>query len=264
MQPHQLNNTIRTMNDEPILADPASNTSALASGVDEAQIEPPSPHHTMNEQRPKSTPARPVWYPFPCGERPMTTLQYIMGWRPRPRNGKIARLPKAIRDHINQMIEDGVPYRAIIDRLKDSGTPPPIAISEMNLSNWRQGGYQDWRRQQQKNEVQKRLSAALPALVPSASGEQTTENDEQSKQTLECGDPSPLSVPRLVAHLPSKPHPTKPDQPRPILSIPDQKMKPKHHQDQIRQQVVQMLDQELLGIRHPVDPTGDPLRIRPS
>src|SRR5260221_13177356 len=77
---------------------------------------------------------RPIWYPFPCGERPMTPLQYILGWRPRPRNGKIARLPQAMREHINQMIEDGVPYHAIIDRLKDSDTPPPIAISEMNLS----------------------------------------------------------------------------------------------------------------------------------
>jgi hypothetical protein len=125
----------------------------------------------------------------------MTTLQYILGWRPRPRNGKIARLPQATRQLINQMIEDGIPYHAIIDKLKDSATPPPYAISEANLCNWRQGGYQDWRRTQQKNEVHKRLAAAL----------------------------SPVPRVRAVEPLGGKETETTfPDQSRPILSNPEQ------------------------------------------
>src|SRR5882672_8393379 len=45
------------------------------------------------------------------------------------RNGKVARLPSALREQINHMLDDGVPYKAII---------------EDNISNWRLGGHQDY------------------------------------------------------------------------------------------------------------------------
>ncbi len=38
------------------------------------------------------------------------------------------------------------------------------------------------------------------------------------------------------------------------------KLSPKREQDQIRQQVVQMPDEKVLGIRPPVDQTGDPVQ----
>ena len=70
---------------------------------------------------------------------------HLFGWVPRPRNGKVAKLPEGIRNRINQMLEDNVPYAAILEKLKQSGDAPlPYPISEMNLSNWYQGGYQDY------------------------------------------------------------------------------------------------------------------------
>src|SRR6267154_3104363 len=56
------------------------------------------------------------------------------------RNGNVARLPKAVRDQINAMIQDGVPYAAVIERLGEAGKG--LGIS--NLSRWKDGGYRDW------------------------------------------------------------------------------------------------------------------------
>jgi len=61
------------------------------------------------------------------------------------RNGKIARLPKATRDLINRMLDDGLPYHVILDELGDTGE----GINAQNLTNWKQGGYQDWLNHQQ-------------------------------------------------------------------------------------------------------------------
>ena len=79
----------------------------------------------------------------------------------RRRNGKIARLPETTRERINVMIEDGVRYRDIIKALAQPGGPElPYPISEMNLSNWRKGGHQEWRRRQQQLELDRRLPLA--------------------------------------------------------------------------------------------------------
>src|SRR5690242_20589736 len=56
------------------------------------------------------------------------------------RNGKVARLPSAVRAQINRMIDDGVPYKVIIEKLGETGKH----LNESNLSNWRLGGYQDY------------------------------------------------------------------------------------------------------------------------
>jgi len=56
------------------------------------------------------------------------------------RRGNVARLPKEARDIINGMIEDGVGYREIIERLGEAGK----GLDESNLSRWKNGGYQDW------------------------------------------------------------------------------------------------------------------------
>jgi hypothetical protein len=64
------------------------------------------------------------------------------------RNGKVARLPFALRQQINQMIDDGLPYKTIIARLGEAGKH----LNEDNLSNWRLGGFQDYLKAQVFND----------------------------------------------------------------------------------------------------------------
>ncbi|MGB8368723.1 MAG: hypothetical protein ACLPYZ_00025 [Limisphaerales bacterium] len=73
------------------------------------------------------------------------------------RIGKIGRLPKHIRDDLGRRIEDGEQGKELVKRLnrlpdvkrvlKDyfGGRP----ITEQNLSEWKQGGHQDWLRHQE-------------------------------------------------------------------------------------------------------------------
>jgi hypothetical protein len=73
------------------------------------------------------------------------TLNRLLGWNQHPRNGKVARLPEATRNQINRMLDDGMPYRAILEKLRESNPEGlTYALSEMNLSNWFHGGFQDW------------------------------------------------------------------------------------------------------------------------
>ncbi len=51
----------------------------------------------------------------------------------RRRNGNVARLPKAVRDRINRMIEDGVPYAEIIESLGEEGK----GLDKWNLTRWK-------------------------------------------------------------------------------------------------------------------------------
>ncbi|HWH68614.1 MAG TPA: hypothetical protein VNT26_04480 [Candidatus Sulfotelmatobacter sp.] len=57
------------------------------------------------------------------------------------RKGKIARLPKPTRDLINHMLDDNLPYHVIIDE-------PGEGLNAQNLTNWVQGGYQDYLKHQ--------------------------------------------------------------------------------------------------------------------
>ena len=81
------------------------------------------------------------------------------------RRGKIARLPKAVRDELNRRIENGEPGRPLVAWL--NGLPEVQAVlaadfggkpvREQNLSEWKQGGYRDWVTQQEALELAARL-----------------------------------------------------------------------------------------------------------
>ncbi|HEV2207843.1 MAG TPA: hypothetical protein VG167_03660 [Verrucomicrobiae bacterium] len=77
------------------------------------------------------------------------------------RNGKIARLPKATRDMLNRMLDDGLPARVIIDELGDAGK----GLNAQNLTNWVQGGYQDYLKQQAELERAKALVQSVIDLL---------------------------------------------------------------------------------------------------
>lgn len=77
------------------------------------------------------------------------------------RTGKIARLPHEIREEVNHRIEDGEPAAPL---LKWLNARPGVwdvlwehfegrAITEQNLSEWRQRGYQEWQRRRETREL---------------------------------------------------------------------------------------------------------------
>jgi signal transduction histidine kinase len=82
------------------------------------------------------------------------------------RNGKIARLPRAIRQELNRRLDDGEQGKKLVAWL--NGLPEVQAvvaaefggkpIREQNLSEWKQRAYRDWVAQQQAREVVERLN----------------------------------------------------------------------------------------------------------
>src|SRR5437016_475147 len=63
---------------------------------------------------------------------------------PRQRNGSVARLPKAVRTQINQMLDDSVPHPEIIENLGEYGK----GLHPDHIRRWKAGGYQDYLREQ--------------------------------------------------------------------------------------------------------------------
>jgi hypothetical protein len=70
-------------------------------------------------------------------------------------NGKIARLPREIRDELNLRLDNGGTETAILPWLNALPSVQSVLaaqfgsrlVSPQNLTNWRQGGYQDWLKQ---------------------------------------------------------------------------------------------------------------------
>ena len=91
---------------------------------------PTSPCPAAADTEPCSTP----------GSAPDNTNEVVSRVTGRRRTGKVACLPKAARDRLNQMIEDGVPYEEIIEALGDDGKH----LTDGNISEWKKGGHQDW------------------------------------------------------------------------------------------------------------------------
>ena len=60
---------------------------------------------------------------------------------PYHRTGTIAQLPRAIRDRINQMLDDGFRYKAIVAWLDSNGHP---GVKVSHIGEWKKGGFQDW------------------------------------------------------------------------------------------------------------------------
>jgi len=81
------------------------------------------------------------------------------------RTGKIARLPKAIRDRLNQQMQDGVPGKDLVRWLNGHFEVRDVLlehfnardITEQNLSEWKQGGFQDWLKHQECRDWARRL-----------------------------------------------------------------------------------------------------------
>ena len=94
------------------------------------------------------------------------------------RKGKIARLPIDIRDAVNQRLDDGVPGPAICawlngqDRVRDimAAQFGGEKVSPQNLSEWRKGGFLDWKADQSRSENIRRLSEIAVRVVSASEG----------------------------------------------------------------------------------------------
>src|SRR5207253_8244326 len=78
----------------------------------------------------------------------------------KTRTGKIARLPKSIRQELNQRIENGWQGVKLVEWLNELPEVRQILreqfhnepITEPNLSRWKEGGYEDWLRHRESQE----------------------------------------------------------------------------------------------------------------
>src|SRR5579859_5833120 len=57
----------------------------------------------------------------------------------RPR-GKIRRLPRPVREKLNQLLDDGLDYKAVLAALGQEAAH----LIEMDVSRWYTTGHQDW------------------------------------------------------------------------------------------------------------------------
>ncbi|HSY17049.1 MAG TPA: hypothetical protein VK815_01885 [Candidatus Acidoferrales bacterium] len=67
--------------------------------------------------------------------------------------GKISRLPREIREQVNERLDDGEPGKRLVAWLNELPAVQALlvaelggaAINEQNLTNWKQGGFREWR-----------------------------------------------------------------------------------------------------------------------
>jgi len=94
------------------------------------------------------------------------------------RTGKIARLPREIRTQLNRRLSDGEKARRLVEWLN---TLPEVhtvlqsdfagrEITEQNLYEWKQGGYPEWRAQQDAIARAAELAANATELAEAAPG----------------------------------------------------------------------------------------------
>lgn len=94
------------------------------------------------------------------------------------RKGKVASLPAKIRAEINQRLHDGQAARQILPWLNADAEVLRVLddrwheepVTPQNLSEWRQGGYQDWLNRNEKVGAIKVLSAYAFELAQASGG----------------------------------------------------------------------------------------------
>lgn len=93
-------------------------------------------------------------------------------------NGKIARLPRNIRDELNHRLDDGETGGRILQWLNTLPAVQAVLTAEFggglinaqNLSNWRKGGYQHWLKQQARRNLVRELIENAEELATDAGG----------------------------------------------------------------------------------------------
>ena len=108
----------------------------------------------------------------------MTTSLRLM-----TRTGKIARLPREIRDQLNRRLRDGETGKKLVRWLNSSPKVKAVLkaefggrpINEPNLTEWKKGGYREWLDQQAAKEFVPQLADEANELQEKANGPPLTD-----------------------------------------------------------------------------------------
>ena len=108
----------------------------------------------------------------------------------RTRIGKIARLPKEVREELNRRLQDGEPGEQLLDWLNALPKVRKILaaqfggrpITKQNLCEWRQGGYRDWERVEEDRLCVERLTERAASLTASADPDESDDGPPFSER----------------------------------------------------------------------------------
>src|ERR1035437_7389778 len=103
------------------------------------------------------------------------------GIKTMTRNGKIARLPREIRDELNRRLQNGGqggPLLAWLSSLPDVSAVLArefggVAISKQNLCEWRAGGFAEWQARQETLDQARELAADACEITAATDGRLT-------------------------------------------------------------------------------------------
>jgi hypothetical protein len=99
----------------------------------------------------------------------------------RTRNGKIARLPREIRDQLNRRLNNGEPGVRLVEWLNSLPEVQQVLqaefdgrpVNNQNLSDWTAGGYRDWQARQEILAQARELAADATELNGATDGRLT-------------------------------------------------------------------------------------------
>lgn len=97
------------------------------------------------------------------------------------RTGKIARLPRNIRDELNRRLDNGEPGVRLVEWLNSLPEVQQVIkdyfddreITEKNLSDWKANGFLDWKGQQESLAIARELKAKASELTAESGGNLT-------------------------------------------------------------------------------------------
>lgn len=95
------------------------------------------------------------------------------------RQGKIARLPFAVRNRICEMLEDGLPAIEILAYVNASPEWAEVKsrchfsgdVNQQNLSDWRRGGYLEWRSERARVERLREVAETACHIAAATGGD---------------------------------------------------------------------------------------------
>jgi hypothetical protein len=97
------------------------------------------------------------------------------------RTGKIARLPRDIREQVNRRLDNGVEGKQIVEWLNALPAVQSLIaaqfggrpVNEPNLSHWKTGGYRDWLERQEALDAIRLFTWGAGERIEAAGGEPT-------------------------------------------------------------------------------------------